>query len=94
VQINKLVGLWSAGRLVWGIASIISMYYNWASSASGWQFSVGLVTVFLVSEILPFMVMPSFSVPGARPAAGTTSRSAALLESNNDDGTRSTQLVV
>jgi len=67
-HINKLVALWSFGRIVWGIASIISMYYDWTVNTGAWQFASGLVTVTLVAEILPFMIMPSFSVTAARPS--------------------------
>lgn len=37
-------------------------------NTGAWQFASGLVTVTLVAEILPFMIMPSFSVTAARPS--------------------------
>ena len=47
---------------MWGMASIMSMYVNWSEKATTWKFAIGLVTLVLVAEVLPFLLAPTSEV--------------------------------
>ena len=77
MQINRAITFWSVGRIVYGVASIVvAAYSDWTHHASTWQFAIGLVSIAMLAEILPFMYAPVID---------TTSGIATALRKSRDD---------
>jgi hypothetical protein len=84
VQIQRVVAYWSVGRIIWGVASVMTAAVDWANHAESWQFAIGLVSIALIAEILPFLYAPTVDTAAdALLARSLKSDDADLLENES-----------